>query len=559
MTASRIHGKEFPIEEIFNGSFVFHIPRYQRPYAWQTEQAETLLDDLLVAMGNLDSKDDDIESYFLGSIIVVKEEHEKNADVVDGQQRLTTLTLLLAAIRALTIDEDGRNELTNLIYEKGKKYSNTSDHFHLTLRDRDAEFFQNYIQKDAQLEKLNTINLAQLPESQKNIVLNTQKYLEMLAGFTQEQLESLATYIVLQTFLIVVATPNIDSAYRIFSVMNDRGLDLAYTDICKANVIGQIKESLQDAYTEKWEFWEETVGREGFKEIFSYIRTIHRKARIKDTILRELQEYVIPAYKPEDFIDKVLIPYTSAYDVIQTTSYESERLAEDVNNILNWLKKIDNFDWMPPAIRYYEQNKHSSEQLLHFLTDLERLAASMMIRRENVNTRQMRYISLLMAIDNKDNLFDLASPLQLTSQEKQVTVNRLEGDIYNNGARLYILRRLDAEYSETRTTPTLPIITVEHILPQNPENKSRWREWYPDDEDRKVWAHRLGNLALLSRRKNSQAQNFEFDRKKQLYFNSPITPFALTTLVIKQPVWTKDVLERRQEESVKILKSLWRL
>lgn len=84
------------------------------------------------------------------------------------------------------------------------------------------------------------------------------------------------------------------------------------------------------------------VGREGFKEVFSYIRTIHRKARIKDTILKELQEQVITAYKPEDFVDDVLLPYTKTYDFIETSSFKSEKSARVVNAILSWLRRIDN-------------------------------------------------------------------------------------------------------------------------------------------------------------------------------------------------------------------------
>lgn len=559
MNSSRIHGKEHPIQEIFNGSFIFHIPRYQRPYAWQIDQAQTLLEDLLTAVGDLDNKDDDVESYFLGSIVVVKEEHEAKADIVDGQQRLTTLTLLLSAIRALTIGDTAKAELTELIYKKGSRITKTSDHFHLTLRDRDAEFFQKYIQTDVNLEKINTINIAEFSESQKNIILNTQKFLKMLSGYTQEQLQTLGAYIATHTFLIVVATPNIDSAYRIFAVLNNRGLDLSHTDILKANVIGNIKETLQDTYTEKWEESEELVGRDGFKEVFSHIRTIHKKARIKGTILKELQDDVLPAYKPEDFVDNVLLPYTKTYDFIQTSSFESEKSAESINAILSWLSKIDNTDWFPPTLKIYSQIKNKPEIFLKFLIDLERLAATMMIRREIVNARQMRYIAILNSIDAGEDLFSSNSPLQLTEKEKQATLERLDGDIYNNGSRLYILRRLDSEYNETHSTPELPIITVEHVMPQNPKDESKWLEWYPDEEERKVWVHRLGNLALLSRRKNSQAQNYEFERKKELYFNTPITPFALTTLVIKQNSWERKVLVDRQKESVKMLRTLWRL
>lgn len=559
MTSSRIHGKEYPVEEILNGNFVFNIPRYQRPYAWGVDQAQTLLEDLLSAIGDLDDKSDDIESYFLGSIVVVKNEHEKNADVVDGQQRLTTLTILLAAIRACTQDDKNRANVTELIYKQGNLITNTGDRFHLTLRERDAEFFQEMIQKDINLEIIKNINLANLSESQKNITRNARKFLELLSGFSQSQILNLARYIVTQTFIIVVATPNIESAYRIFSVLNDRGLDLSYTDICKANIIGQIESAQQDKYTNKWEELEELVGRENFKEVFSHIRTIHRKARIKDTILKELQQYVFPSYNPKDFIDTVLIPFTESYDIIQTASFESEKLAESINKVLYWLREIDNTDWMPVALNFYKKNKNNSENLLSFLIDLERLASSMMIRRENVNTRQMRYIRILEIIDNDSDIFELDSPLQLSAKEKTETINRLEGDIYNHISRLYILRRLDAEYSEGKTTPNLKVITVEHILPQNPDIKSKWIEWFPNEEERKNLTHKIGNLALLSKRKNSQAQNFEFDKKKQLYFNSPITPFALTTLIINETKWTKEILEKRHKENIAILKHLWRL
>ncbi|MHB8094514.1 MAG: HNH endonuclease family protein [Candidatus Aminicenantales bacterium] len=96
--------------------------------------------------------------------------------------------------------------------------------------------------------------------------------------------------------------------------------------------------------------------------------------------------------------------------------------------------------------------------------------------------------------------------------------------MYNSGARVYILRRLDAEISESKKTPELPIYTIEYVLPQNPEENSKWIQTFPDPEERAQLVHRISNLALLSRRKNSQARNFDFDKKKTLYFNYPLTP-----------------------------------
>jgi len=159
---AQIHGKEFPLQDVFCDKFVFRIPRYQRPYAWKIEQAETLLDDLLGAVGDLNDNTDDLDSYFIGSIVVVKDENKPDADVVDGQQRLTTLTILLAAIRSIYRDQDSKQEITGYIYLRGKPLIKMPDHFHLTLREKDALFFQEMIQKDVSLEKVRAINIAEL-------------------------------------------------------------------------------------------------------------------------------------------------------------------------------------------------------------------------------------------------------------------------------------------------------------------------------------------------------------------------------------------------------------
>ena len=559
MARDQIHGKEFPLQDVFCEKFFFRIPRYQRPYAWKVEQAETLLDDLLGAIGDFNDSADDLEFYFIGSIVVVKEEGEPHAEVVDGQQRLTTLTILLAAIRATYKDNDAQQNITGFIYHKGNPLTRIPDHYHVTLREKDAGFFQEMIQKDVNLEKVNSANLAELTDSQKNIVENCRKLVGKLSGFTNVELNTLASYILTQCFLIVVSTPTVKSAYRIFSVLNDRGLDLSHSDIFKAELIGKIEEPLQDPYSKKWEDAEDTIGRDAFKDLFAHIRMIHRKMKPKESILKEVREYVLKEYAPKDFIDKVVVPYTTAFDVIRTASYQSMNDAAEINTLLRWLLRIDNFDWIPPALLGYTQLHNTPSAWLRFLKDLERLAASLMIRRANINVRIERYAKLLNAMENGEDLYLETSPLQLPAEDIRETVGKLNSDVYNTGPRVYILRRLDAELSENKQTPELSIYTVEHVLPQNPPENSQWLTWYPDVEVRDVWQHRLGNLALLSKRKNSQAQNFEFDRKKSLYFNSPATPFALTTQILNRPAWTLDVLEARQKENLEKLIELWRL
>ena len=123
-----IKAEEKELKQIFSDDYFFEIPSYQRPYAWTTEQTGELLDDITVAM------DEALQEYFLGSIVLIKDMDEPLSQVVDGQQRLTTLTILLCVLRELSEDEGIRNDLEQFICEKGNKLKSTEDRFRLSFK-----------------------------------------------------------------------------------------------------------------------------------------------------------------------------------------------------------------------------------------------------------------------------------------------------------------------------------------------------------------------------------------------------------------------------------------
>ncbi|MEH2373778.1 GmrSD restriction endonuclease domain-containing protein [Nostoc sp.] len=89
---------------------------------------------------------------------------------------------------------------------------------------------------------------------------------------------------------------------------------------------------------------------------------------------------------------------------------------------------------------------------------------------------------------------------------------------------------------------------------------SVWVQWFPDQKERGNFVHLLGNLLLLSRKKNSEAQNYDFAKKKQIYFTSKtVSPFALTTQVLMEQEWTPEVINKRQKHLIYKLKEVWRL
>lgn len=497
MSRVSIHGAEHPIKKIFSDDFAFTIPLYQRHYAWTTDEAGDLLEDFIAHMGDSEDPLEEVTPYFLGSIVLIKGD-EADAQVVDGQQRLTTLAILLAVLRA-TLQQDRAKDLTSFLYEQGNIIAKTPNRYRLTLRDRDAKFFQEYIQDEMGIEKLKALHTGIYLESQKNIKENALLFLRRLQELSEDQRFLLAQFLISHCFLVVVSTPDQESAFRIFSVLNGRGMDLSYSDILKAEIIGKISIEHQEANAAKWEKMEADLGSNAFQDLFLNIRTIYRQTRIRTNMLDEFRKHVYP------------------------------------------------------------------ERVLRFLTDLERLAASFMLLRVPRYKRSERYYRLLTAISQGENIFQYVSPLQLTSEERREVYKTLNGEVYQahgaNGVCKYILLRLDALLSEGTAMYDYPIISVEHVLPQHPSPDSEWMKWFPNREIREKYVHRLGNLALLSRSKNKDANNYDFLLKKQKYFVTTrgVTPFVLTSQVLQRDEWTPEIIERRQNDLMNRLCLHWSL
>lgn len=290
---------------------------------------------------------------------------------------------------------------------------------------------------------------------------------------------------------------------------------------------------------------------------------IYRKTKIGESVIKEIREYVVkPLSNPQKFIDTVLNPLADAFYDIKTATYLSTNRASEINTLFKWLTQIDNSDWIPPAILYLSGNNNAPDKLLKFFTDLERLAAGMMIMRYSYTDRIGRYSKLLSSIEDEADLYLTESPLQLTAEEQNNVIKILDGDIYlMQKIRLYVLLRLDSALADGSASYNLPIITVEHVLPQNPADNSLWVQWFGDRQEQQKYVHRLGNLVLLSRRKNSEAQNYNFDIKKNKYFktSSGVCPFALTIQVLNEENWTPEVIEGRQKNQIDVLQKLWRL
>lgn len=560
--SNKITGKEYPLSKIFSADFEYHIPGYQRPYAWTEEETGILFDDLYEFF-----QTEAVDNYFLGSIVLIKDENKPYADVIDGQQRLTTLSILFSVMANSFHTEAYRNNCKKYLQEEGNILEGIAAQPRIFLRDWDQDFFSKYIQ-DIQLDALVQIDPVTLDTEakrhiQKNCTVLREKFSEVFND--ENDLLKFTQFILTRCFLVVVSTPNQESAFRVFSVMNSRGLDLLPTDIIKSMTIGKLPKDEEQKYTEKWEELENLTGRDGFNEVFTHTRTIFAKERPKKNLLDEFKEYVIKQTSPKSLVDEYLIPYTEAYVCLKNCDFSSTQNAEEINELLLWLNKTNNHDWMPPAIKFLTDHKNDSVYILWFIRKLERLASYLLVTAKDVNQRMERYKWILVEMESRpDN--NLTAPLEnieLTDWEKQQFIDALNGEIYSMTAkrRNYIIQRLDSFLSDGGATYNTKLFTIEHVLPQHPSADSEWMKLWPDTQTQRFWLNKIANLVPLTRQRNSAAQNYDFNTKKIKYFQSKngTSSYTLTTQVINIASWTPEVVEARQKDLEEIFISKWDL
>lgn len=565
--SKKISGAEYPLAKIFSSDFEYVIPSYQRPYAWTVDETAELFDDLY---DFYQSEQDD--TYFLGSIVLIKEEEKPYSEVIDGQQRLTTLTILIASIANKLIGH-AQDQFMKYIKEPGNEFESLASKPRLSLRERDRDFFADYVQ-ELKFNELFEKDLETLAnESQRNIKLNSKLLHDRIDRFltSPESIRSFATFLVQRCYLVAVSTPSQKSAFRVFSVMNSRGLDLLPTDIIKADIIGAIEKQFgknsANSYTEKWEDLEVQTGRNGFNDLFGHIRMIFSKIKAKKALLEEFREQVIhKTNSSTSLIDDILEPYAEAYQIAKTQQYVSTENAQLVNTYLRWLNKIDNSDWLPVAILFLSQYKNDSEYVVRFFKNLERLAAYLHITAKNVNQRIERYAEVLAELQKlqKNHSSQLAiASIDLTKNEKDEMKVTLNGKIYEMTARRrnYLILRLDSFLSDNAAIYDPSVLTIEHVLPQTVELNSQWAKDWPDELKRKEWVHKIANLVPLTQSRNSKAKNFDFKTKKTAYFGGKknISSYVLTTQVLNTENWTPEVVEARQEILLTEFSKKWEL
>lgn len=580
--ATEIEAKEVKVKELFNTEFMFKIPIYQRPLSWDKDNFDQLFEDIYDAINSNE------EQYFLGSIILQELENEENKyHLVDGQQRISALAILMAVIRDFTNIPDLKESLNSSLYQREDKYKRIPAEMRIIPWDDLSVMFQQYIYKpDGTSDFLKRFNqgLIKYKDTQASeyhlyeaISVFNDKVNEILKE--SEELDKFVDYLLNQVYLVYIKTGSFTSAFRLFNVLNARGLQLNVSDLLKSENIGEIKDSsLHFQYANIWRDIENNLGREELENIIGFIRTIQIKEKAKLSIYDEYRKIIFGKgllKKGITFIN-YLKNIADIYNdkIIEGNITADTRKGNEYKNIITLLRSFVPFsDWIPPLISFY-YNFGKDEFLLDFILKLEKKVITEWAAGFSFTERITSLNRIIKFIESEkkpkkvvDELLFLPSSLPKMlnfSNKKQIEsilLDKLNGmqfyNIYGGKFAKYILLRIDMEYWELENFPGYPgTITVEHILPQTLTEDSEWVRIF-SEEERAEWTNKLGNLVLLSGRKNSKAQNYDFNKKKDIYFKGKGTSFRITQQLENTDRWTLEELKARHQKLLNDAKKIF--
>lgn len=558
----RIEAAHKKIAEVFSKEYAFTIPSYQRPYAWETTQVQELLTDLSDAMGP-ESRSDGF--YFLGSIVLVKTHGSPDSRIVDGQQRLTTLTILFSVIRDLTEDRVKQVSRETYIKQVSNEDEGIPEALRLQLRQKDQPFFEKHIQTRGATDELPRTDGQS--GAKARIIENAATIRAKLLEMGEEKRSELLRFLLQNCYLVVVEVPTPTAARRIFTVLNARGMDLSATDILKADLLERAGEQRERRLSQRWEDIEVALEREKFVDLFTHIRMIYERDKPRSALENGFPEQVsIFRTDPVGFVDKVLEPYADAFMLSQNDTELRKRFGPQTANLVRSLDRLDNKDWLPPLLLCLRQSKEGRrDDVSEVVFQLERLAYHLFMVRADVYMRMSRYADVLDALEPladpkpRGVVRERSTGFALTQTEAFALFDALDGNVYL-ATRVVkpILLRLEQASTDGSAVYDYPTISVEHVCPQSLPVNSKWAKWFAQPGDHSSRVHTLGNLVLLNFRKNAAARNFDFDVKKNQYFapgNS--SAFTLTSEVRDYLEWKPSDIDNRQKLLLKRLANDW--
>jgi uncharacterized protein with ParB-like and HNH nuclease domain len=532
------------LKEVFGGNDFFQIPYYQRPYAWGDDEIEQLWDDIYSAF-----KDED-EYYFLGSAILANT-GKGYFEVVDGQQRLTTLTILFCVLRDFFL-----NKLEKTDKNRGKQVRNSirswvEDKYRLILitqAQNQNQFEQEILEKTVLPIRSFTKLEKEKPSNKfKNAAIILKKRLDEVNGVDSKNLfNDLVKYIFENVVLITIKCSNRVSAIRLFRTLNTRGLELDLADLTKSYLLSNLEnESKRAQFLMSWREIEKTAedNDETVEDLLTYFGYYLIGAKPK----RALNEEFERRFKRKD-------PNKIVYEIKKFSDYYDEILNTKSKTVGALLYLRDTVLWKTILVTARMKNFPHFKKICN---ELRRLYYSYWIADyTSAKTRDFSY-NLIRSIKKGTSISELRKEIDQKMKEDRVLKwikTFLEDDVYGYSWLKPLLVMIErAQTDESVYVEYGRNLHIDHILPEQWEKNSYWKKnWKKEDADE--WLGDIGNLTLLSGSKNIRASNLEFAKKKAIYKGKGkdgTTSFEITKAISRKSSWKVSDVRARHNLLVK--------
>lgn len=541
------------------------VPFYQRSYAWKKPQVKELYDDLRRAI------DDDREYYFLGSIVGCQDEQKSDViEIVDGQQRLATTAILLAAIRDRLHDLSDQKlankfEEQYLFHEKG--FRNPVRRPTVRLNDTDDHFFQERVMGFGGRDKFKRPDMrtpsfrliddaAHIAASQVKEIVGTRK-----PNDQKGELDKWVNFIRDRARVIFIVVDDPADAFMIFETLNDRGLDLTVADLTKNYLFMKTGKEHVDTAQDHWARMATTLAASSDAEITKvYIHhlwsSFHGVTRDKE-LFRDLRDKYDNSTKALNFT-KLLADTSTVYAALGNSDsdywQDYGRHAKRHLAILNSSLKATQVRMLLLAV----VDRFSKSDVGLVLTCCVWWSVRFLIAGGSPSKWESHYATRAKSIRDGQikNAADLiASMDSVVPGDDAFEAAFAEAEVGKAVGRYFLACLEDAALR--KGSPHLgqddpALADREHILPENPDPQN-WKHLTKEDHQR--LCDRLGNHALLTPEENKKRKNGHFKDARVIYSRSN---FVMTQRVGGHAGdWDEEAVQRRQKEMAKMAVVIW--
>lgn len=523
----------------------FLIPEYQRPYAWTDDQVLTLFEDLVEYTNNQNES-----SYFLGCIVSFSNEN-KEQEIIDGQQRITTLFLLLRAIHRKLQKMSDSKEKDNFIRQiepaiwEIDELTSVADYGSVLIESKVLEVEYNQI-----LE--NILKTGEVEDKSKDrYSLNYKLLIKLLDEYANKEPLNFYRFtnnVLNKTIVLPIKADTQETALTIFSTLNDRGLPLSDADIFKAKIYNKLNEENKAKFVEEWKnitLRSETAAESIQKLFYYYMFYLRAMDNDKKTTTPGLRKYFAEDSFSRLFEDNLvqnLRDILEFWEVVNCREAKESKWTTNFSilSILDILSSYPNEFWKYPVIIYYLKNKNSEKFEELFLIFLRKLFVNLFkvyIVSPTINSVKTSILNL-----NSSILHDEV----LNFEFRNVTEDELKNGIkhlHRNAVRM-LLKLLAYNIEEQKEL--LPYNwEIEHILPL------KWQPSYFNSNGDEVneLIETIGNKIPFEKRLNIIVSNGYFSKKQEQYVKSNIAiAKAMSNSNIKD--WK---LEEIRERNIRII------